>query len=95
MRRDVPCVAGFRDVGYPMHWRRFLDRNAFPIDWNPRAPAALAVTNNTLILDDATRLSQDTRDVRHLNHYARLSGTTPEQVSIIFNEFFFGSGSDV
>jgi hypothetical protein len=41
-----------------------------------------------MLAGDLRRLEADSRDERHLAHYARLAGVTPEQAKAVLDAFF-------
>lgn len=73
-------------MGYPMTWNRLVFRNRLEGNYRPLIDGKSDPIG--LISGDMRRLETDTMDDLHLNAYAKLSGCTPEQVKIIFAEFF-------
>jgi hypothetical protein len=76
-------------VGYPMSWRRLVNRNGLTGDYrdDDDDPTG-ARTPRRIIAGDMRRLEHDTMDDRHLRAYALLAGVDVAQVKAIFAVFF-------
>jgi len=85
-------------MGYPMTYKRVVERNTLDGDYLPldldRAPEDGACG---LIAGDLRRLETDQRDDKHIAAYAALSGVDVQRVKAILDLFFegFPSGSGV
>lgn len=73
-------------MGYPMTYRRFIERNHLKGDYD--TSTMMLPTDMGLVRGDLRRLEKNQRDEQHLLHYAELAGITPEQVKIVLDAFF-------
>jgi hypothetical protein len=84
-------------MGYPMSYKRVIHRNdlrgGYDGDHRGRPDEVAQVL--TRIAGDLRRMEANTRDARHLDAYARLSGVTPDQARVIFDAFFGDMGRGV
>ncbi len=82
-------------MGYPMTYERVIGRGYLRGGYDTADPKAFGRQEQELadkrirwIAGDLRRLEIDTRDEIGLAHFAKISGATPEQVKLIFDEFF-------
>jgi len=68
-------------MGYPMNYRRVVERNYLHGDYDPESSTGL-------IAGDLRRLESDQRDSFHLDLYAKHAGITPEQAKKVLDLFF-------
>lgn len=64
-------------MGYPMTYKRVLDRNGLSGDYD-----------DSMVAGDLRRLERDTRDAMHLDAYAQHAHVSTPQAKAIFDAFF-------
>lgn len=74
-------------TGYPMTWRRFVNRNDLTGDYDSGSAHAR-------IAGDLRRLEADQRDPVHLAGYAKRAGITPEQAPMVLTALFESTATD-
>lgn len=73
-------------MGYPMTYRRVVDRNLLTGDYDLYRADPL----RSLISGDLRRLEKDAQDDAHVARHVEATGATPEQVRHILKRFFGG-----
>lgn len=79
-------------MGYPMTYRRVVERNHLKGDYQGTLKAGESIAGSLpitwAIAGDLRRLEHDQQDAEHLAKYSNASGATVEQVKKIFDLFF-------
>lgn len=72
-------------MGYPMTWKRLVNRNGLTGDYDPGNPP------KALISGDMRRLEIDSRDDRYGQEIANAAGVSLDVARRVLNAFFDGT----
>jgi hypothetical protein len=75
-------------MGYPMTYRRVVNRNGLTGDYEHEPPVPLNTVRKSLVAGDLRRLEKDCRDRWHLDAYAAVTGVPVESVKAVLDAFF-------